>query len=103
MYRYSLHMLPVLLKLNNQHYNFSTHTDCGVFGGWPYLAYQYIQQTVNQLLDVIVCDNLCLLFRVALSQRAHIPTVAALESVSRAWLLVTIRLAVALLYLQPPA
>ena len=25
----------------------STHTDCGVFGGWPYLAYQYIEQTVS--------------------------------------------------------
>ena len=34
--------------------NFSTHTDCGVFGGWPYLAYQYIQQAVNQLKITIV-------------------------------------------------
>ena len=21
--------------------------DCGVFGGWPYLAYQYIMKTVS--------------------------------------------------------
>ena len=21
--------------------------DCGVFGGWPYLAYQYIKKTVS--------------------------------------------------------
>ena len=85
--------------------NFSTHTDCGVFGGWPYLAYQYIQQTVNQLSRWHYCDSqlLLLLIRVALRQRAHTPTVAALESVSHAWLLVTIRLAVVLPFPALPA
>ena len=25
----------------------SMNTDCGVFGGWPYLAYQYIMKVVS--------------------------------------------------------
>jgi len=26
---------------------YSGNADCGVFGGWPYLAYQYISKAVS--------------------------------------------------------
>ena len=44
--------------------NHSMHQDCGVFGGWPYLAYQYIEKTVstacnphNRRMSVSVCEH----------------------------------------------
>lgn len=38
------------------------HTDCGVFGGWPYLAYEYIMKIVSVIIvhfylkiDFVLC------------------------------------------------
>ena len=30
---------------------FSLHSDCSVFGGWPYLAYQYIEKAVGAVWE----------------------------------------------------
>ena len=33
----------------------ATHADCGVFGGWPYLAYQYVMKAVSCSVLTDVC------------------------------------------------
>ena len=30
----------------------SGNADCGVFGGWPYLAYQYISKAVSGIVQI---------------------------------------------------
>lgn len=76
----------------------SFNTDCGVFGGWPYLAYQYIMKLVSLsnfmgwLFDIMVC-------RVAWNLKTIILTVVALGSAFPVKLQVTTKPVVGLLYL----
>ena len=75
----------------------SLNTDCGVFGGWPYLAYQYIMKQVKQCnLVSHRCDFFFFFLhcRVVLSLKTAILTVVGLASACHVLPLVITRLAV---------
>ena len=38
-------------------YSNSLHQDCGVFGGWPYLAYEYIMNAVSSIVSILLASN----------------------------------------------
>ena len=45
---YVFHTLTPSHTLHILTHSHSMNMDCGVFGGWPYLAYQYVKKTVSQ-------------------------------------------------------
>ena len=45
-------VMVVLIVCNYCPLHCSMNADCGVFGGWPYLAYQYIMELVVHMVKV---------------------------------------------------
>ena len=68
----------------------SLNQDCGVFGGWPYLAYQYIMKMVSHTHQLEPCP-IPMSFRVESNQSLTIRTVPAVVTVTLAWLQVNLQ------------